>query len=726
MMFAKGNWNSPNDLKNEDEEFSVAFARFLDSNDCPPSLKEIVAMSKKYYEKKLEKDRKKCTAEDQNLSQDTESISGSQLTDSQDSVINEIRLGQELLRDIHNNNNIEVDEVFCEPPLFDGGPDFDWNAYAKRCLNLEDCEDWPENTTDWLEQISEVTENQILEHANNCTLPSINLLLANPLQRVIIGMNLERFLDIKENGSNESNQLRLLVQGFGGTGKTFTINAITYITRRLFQRNGSVLNLAPTGAASNLIPDGRTVHSITPPLSKSKKKEFKTANMNDYPLSHKSLKKLRTMIDYKEDKVHNLYCLNMDERSMYSHRLLAWSSQRFCEATEDFENCFGNIPVVNFYGDLAQLGPIDAKDLHVPPGKNSAPDEFKGYSIYRSFTDCVVLTQTMRQKPDQKSLLDRLLRIRTGHVTQQDWLDINSRFEKNLSQNEKKNFQHDRVITLHETWREVNKENREQLSKLGVPVATIPSTGRGRHHVRGDKPVGQIPSKCIIAVGCRVMLTKNQGPLTSFGLNNGSMGKVIAILYEKDKRPPSMPTAVVVHFYSYSGPAWNKEHPKWVPIKAETGRCDQNCCSRTGLPLVAGYSIPIAKAQGMTVGNNKPATHMRIKLQQEKFMEALSLGTSYTAFSRVESENRWCLIEEIPMDRITYVNQHPHMPDRRAEESRLKKLSDETVSKYKHYADGTKSYVLLLQQLDAKCNDGLSCSTCVSKSPDCPCILCQK
>ena len=43
-------------------------------------------------------------------------------------------------------------------------------------------------------------------------------------------------------------------------------------------------------------------------------------------------------------------------------------------------------------------------------------------------------------------------------VTQQDWIDMNNRFESDLSQEEKLNFQHDFVLTLHEPWREVDAE----------------------------------------------------------------------------------------------------------------------------------------------------------------------------------------------------------------------------------------------------------------------------
>ena len=104
--------------------------------------------------------------------------------------------------------------------------------------------------------------------------------------------------------------------------------------------------------------------------------------MTDYPLSSKRLKRLQKSIGFTEDKKHSLFTLNMDERSMFSQTPFAWCNQRFCEATADFENNFGSIPIVNFCGDLGQLGPVDAKDLHTPPSKSAAPDQLKGYSVY--------------------------------------------------------------------------------------------------------------------------------------------------------------------------------------------------------------------------------------------------------------------------------------------------------------------------------------------------------
>ena len=232
--------------------------------------------------------------------------------------------------------------------------------------------------------------------------------------------------------------------------------------------------------------------------------------------------------------------LNLDERSMQGKPLIAWTSHRLCEATGDFEHTYGGIPIVNYFGDLGQLGPIKDNDNHLHPKKNDSPAAIAGYAILRSFVDTVVLTETMRQRPDQKKLLERLLRIRNGTIEQNDWIDINNRLETALPASERANFTHGCVITLMETWAEVHEENRAKLASLGVPVAVIPSKGRGRHHSMTQNQVGQIPMRSLIAVGATVILTRNQSGLTGLGLNNGAMGKVIAILYEENCAPHSI------------------------------------------------------------------------------------------------------------------------------------------------------------------------------------------
>ena len=40
-----------------------------------------------------------------------------------------------------------------------------------------------------------------------------------------------------------------------------------------------------------------------------------------------------------------LKCLNLDERSQYPKRVLAWSNQRINEALECYDHTFGDIPL---------------------------------------------------------------------------------------------------------------------------------------------------------------------------------------------------------------------------------------------------------------------------------------------------------------------------------------------------------------------------------------------
>ena len=87
--------------------------------------------------------------------------------------------------------------------------------------------------------------------------------------------------------------------------------------------------------------------------------------------------------------------------------------------------------------------------------------------------------------------------------------------------------------------------------------------------------MGQIPSVCKIATGCRIMLTKNQGALTSLGLNNGAVGTVRSILYNEGMSPAnSFPVVIMVDFPNYKGPAFHPDHPKCVPIPQIETRCD--------------------------------------------------------------------------------------------------------------------------------------------------------
>ena len=85
---------------------------------------------------------------------------------------------------------------------------------------------------------------------------------------------------------------RLLIQGCAGTGKSQVIKIISRLSRRLFKVNCAVLNLAPTGAAAVILPDGKTVHSIIN-IPRESKKSDSSISLTDYPMNQKSMKKIK-------------------------------------------------------------------------------------------------------------------------------------------------------------------------------------------------------------------------------------------------------------------------------------------------------------------------------------------------------------------------------------------------------------------------------------------------
>ena len=375
---------------------------------------------------------------------------------------------------------------------------------------------------------------------------------------------------------------------------------------------------------------------------------------------------------------------------------------------------FGNIPVVNLFGDVLQLGAVKQTDLHHPPTDDNAIKN-AGYTIYSTIKNVIVLDEIMRQKPAQQALRSRLNNIRCGKITQEDCLQIRNRLISKLSVDEQANFKGDKAIWLCERWEDVNLRNYSILKTFSA-VAQIRSEGRGRHHHKEDR-MGQIPIKCTVATGCRVMLTKNQGPLTSLGLNNGAVGTVRSILYQEGMGPNSFPEVIFVDFPGYTGPAFHPDHPKCVPIPPVETRCESDCCTRKGFPLMAAYAITISKSQGMTIGPGQQCTHAVINLRISHDMESRAPGLTYTAFSRVSEDTDWCLAQDIPNERLMYINQHPQMKYRLKEEDRLNKLSETTFDNKRCTSN---EYKLLIQQIDAYCDDEITDAICTKDN--CTCI----
>ena len=121
---------------------------------------------------------------------------------------------------------------------------------------IERCRTWLAETKEKLK--SNMTNNVGSEQVS---LPSVKPLLVNRKQMYAVFMTIKSIFD-KVRNTSESNDLhRLILQGSAGTGKSQVLKIVTRLTLRLSNNLKSVLNLAPTGAAAILLPNGRTIHS---------------------------------------------------------------------------------------------------------------------------------------------------------------------------------------------------------------------------------------------------------------------------------------------------------------------------------------------------------------------------------------------------------------------------------------------------------------------------------
>ncbi len=734
MIYSPGTWTYPDDLKEGHNTFIEAFADFLDADLCPVHLKEMMDEAKDKYDKKQERiTRSRMQVNNSQSSQPALSLPSSQqsYSSSQSSVRRRFSYRESMLQDIADGEYQDDPEL--DAPINTGAPDFDWHNFGQECIGDIMV---PDNAEHWVEQTSDVAQEHFFQEMEEVNLTESNLLLANEMQRIAISIMAKHLFHIARHGDNchaceNEEQIAMLLGGTAGTGKTFVLNGINRIAQRLFQRNGAVLNLAPTGAASVLIPNGRTIHSVIPMPRNKSKKEMLSAQLCDYPMQSKRQKLLRRYTGTKEKRT--VQALIVDERSQIPHDILAWTDHRFSEATLD-ESTFGGVPATLLSGDNGQLGPNGGTDMHLKPKEPITPIEDRGYALYRThFNTAIVLEETMRQGPDQLDLLNMLLRIRTGEITQDDWNNINARHEGNLTADEKINFQHDKVITLCETTRDVNMENRIKLNELSaqtnVPIAIIPAINNGQH-TRGkyaEKAVGQIPPVAELIVGGRYIITKNQYGLTGYKLNNGAMGTLKAIIYDENMRPPQHPKYVIMDMPNYNGPPCFPDQPSWIPIAPQTGLCDKMCCTRIGIPLAPAYALTICKAQGMTIGSGKMVTHMRLKLQKHSKFENLCPGTTYVGLSRVDKNSAWTLVDTIDWTRLSSINSHDTILKRRVEDVRLKNLHNETIAKH---AISEKEYLQLLRDIDDFCNNESSDqppiydSMCQSDDPKCSCVSC--
>jgi hypothetical protein len=134
--------------------------------------------------------------------------------------------------------------------------------------------------------------------------------------------------------------------------------------------------------------------------------------------------------------------------------------------------------------------------------------------------------------PDEAQVRFRALLEHASHgggLTREDWAFLLTRDEARLPQEEKEHF-HD-SLCLYTTKDVVQEINLKHLLELNHPCARIQAKHDGGPAAKGVSAddVGGLESEVILAVGAKVMLSRNLWQVQ--GLVNGTLGTVEDVVW---------------------------------------------------------------------------------------------------------------------------------------------------------------------------------------------------
>jgi len=357
--------------------------------------------------------------------------------------------------------------------------------------------------------------------------------------------------------------LRMTIVGAAGTGKTVLVNTIVTILRDIFGINDVVQLAAPTGCAAFNI-GGETMHHL-----------FMIAVRRALAGMELDLSEMKKKI--LKNTFRRTIAILLDERSMVALKAMGVAaSNTAATAHGGFheQESFGGIPILILFGDDYQLPPPIAKGpfdilINASSRHNLAASEILGAEVFLSCAeDVMVLTKSKRAMNDQVLFRAMLEESRTSDITQETAdVIVNELLLNKFSTPEIKELTKDALFISanKEPVSEFNLRRLKEISGHNNPVAiirssTLKGSGRGiSSHFNGMN----IPATTPLCIGAMVSLNgRNFNP--KWGLFNGAIGYVIAIVYEHGKSPNDgdLPLYVAVRFPGYCGPAWYPEHPK--------------------------------------------------------------------------------------------------------------------------------------------------------------------
>lgn len=405
--------------------------------------------------------------------------------------------------------------------------------------------------------------------------------------------------------------VRMFLGGFGGTGKSRVIQALTsYFQARNQSRR---LRLASfTGIAARNI-SGSTLHAA---LSLSQQKKSRPMG----PKTHSDLMAMWEGVDY----------LLIDEISMVGCKLLARVSEALIIA-KGIAAAFGGMSII-VAGDFAQLPPVSEQRLYAWVNTHSrsaaanppAQQIVIGKLLWLSFNTVVILTEVMRQSGSTNTgFVDLLSRLREGRCTKEDFDLLNTRLlerQHSVLDNAEwaaaptivyDNASKDalNVLAAKEFARRAGRSvqwyySRDRYLGKALTDQDLLSHLDGLHSGQTRHRLGKIP----LVIGMPVMISQNFD--VNGGVVNGTIGTLKQIRYRTDRQSGRRYlTSCIVHVPGLESDALTGLDRGDYPVMEDTvsmtfrhpyKKKEKCTIRRTQVPIEPAFAITAHKSQGQT------------------------------------------------------------------------------------------------------------------------------